>query len=405
MITAETTFHVPGYYDNAATTFMSENAKLSCEAYLDAGNPNTRYRYGRRAKTVIENARMQAAHLVGSAPEHIIFTSGGSEANNLAVRGIANHLKIIGKTKVLVSAVEHDSLYYAAHSLTREGFDVVDIPPDDGGVIRLSAVTPLLDDKTGLVCVMMVNNETGKINMTSAISNAAHNYGALFMTDVVQAISNFDINAEAAGFDFISWASHKIHGPKGAGALYARDIKLISPVIYGGESQEFGLRGGTQNVSAIAGFGAACQELRSSDVTAGALQSMCNKLTFIKELHERYPDFRYTASQDAGEELSSTSGRILNIILPGVDAESLILALGEKDICISAGSACHEDASRPSRVLTACGVSPDDARSAIRISFDGEETDDELVNLAKEIASTAAIIKSESEGFHGGVRD
>ena len=247
------------YLDNAATTQLDPRVLESMMPYLmtQYGNAGTLYRFGRAANEAIQEARARVARFIGAGPDSIIFTSGGSEANNLVFHGVRDYLKRIGRTHVLVSAVEHDSVLRAAESLIKDGFDVEYIPVLGNGTVPSAAVERALRADTGLVSVMYVNNETGVENPVGDIGSICLKHGVLFHTDCVQAAGCHPIDTTSIGCDFLSISAHKIHGPKGTGALYAKDSSILSPLIYGGHDQEFGLRGGTENVAGIVGFGRA----------------------------------------------------------------------------------------------------------------------------------------------------
>lgn len=249
------------YLDNAATTQIDRRVLESMMPYLTAqyGNAGARYKFGRAANEAIQDARAQVSRFVGAGDGNIIFTSSGSESNSLVFCGVKEHLKRIGRTHILVSAVEHDSVLRAAESLIKEGFDVGYIPVQEDGSVSLTVLEGMLRPDTGLVSVMYVNNETGAVNPVCDIGSLCMKHGVLFHTDCVQAAGCHIINAVEIGCDFLSVSSHKIHGPKGVGALYVKDTTTITPLIYGGSEQEYGLRGGTENVAGIVGFGKACE--------------------------------------------------------------------------------------------------------------------------------------------------
>lgn len=249
------------YLDAAATTQIDRRVLESMMPYLTTqyGNAGTLYKFGRAANEALQSARAQVSRFVGADNGSIIFTSGGSESNNLVFHGAKEYLKRIGRTHVLVSAVEHDSVLRAAESLTKEGFDVGYIPVQGDGSVSLTTLEGLLRPDTGLVSVMYVNNETGTVNPVCDIGSLCMKHGVLFHTDCVQAAGCHPINVVEIGCDFLSVSSHKIHGPKGVGALYVKDMATVAPLIHGGSEQEFGLRGGTENVAGIVGFGRACE--------------------------------------------------------------------------------------------------------------------------------------------------
>ena len=382
------------YLDNAATTPIDRRVLESMMPYLTTqyGNAGTLYKFGRAANEAIQNARAQVSRFVGASNGSIIFTSGGSESNNLVFRGVKEYLKRIGRTHVLVSTVEHDSVLRAAESLIKEGFDVGYIPVQGDGSVSLTALEGLLRPDTGLVSVMYVNNETGAVNPVCDIGSLCMKHGVLFHTDCVQAAGCHAIDAVEIGCDFLSVSSHKIHGPKGVGALYVKDVTTITPLIYGGAEQEYGLRGGTENVAGIVGFGRACE------LSAAQLQE---DKTYVSSLKQRFVTELTDALKEQGMDgiihINGGSimapGKTVNLRIDGVDNESLILMLDNKEICISAGSACQSHESNPSHVLTAMGLTMEEARSSVRVSFSRMNTMEEIIEAAQTIAGFIGVLR------------
>lgn len=382
------------YLDNAATTPIDRRVLESMMPYLTTqyGNAGTLYKFGRAANEAIQNARAQVSRFMGASNGSIIFTSGGSESNNLVLRGVKEYLKRIGRTHVLVSAVEHDSVLRAAESLIKEGFDVGYIPVQGDGSVSLTALEGLLRPDTGLVSVMYVNNETGAVNPVCDIGSLCMKHGVLFHTDCVQAAGCHAIDAVEIGCDFLSVSSHKIHGPKGVGALYVKDVTTITPLIYGGAEQEYGLRGGTENVAGIVGFGRACE------LSAAQLQE---DKTYVSSLKQRFVTELTDALKERGMDgiihINGGSimapGKTVNLRIDGVDNESLILMLDNKEICISAGSACQSHESNPSHVLTAMGLTMEEARSSVRVSFSRMNTMEEIIEAAQTIAGFIGVLR------------
>lgn len=382
------------YLDNAATTPIDRRVLESMMPYLTTqyGNAGTLYKFGRAANEAIQNARAQVSRFVGASNGSIVFTSGGSESNNLVFRGVKEYLKRIGRTHVLVSTVEHDSVLRAAESLIKEGFDVGYIPVQGDGSVSLTALEGLLRPDTGLVSVMYVNNETGAVNPVCDIGSLCMKHGVLFHTDCVQAAGCHAIDAVEIGCDFLSVSSHKIHGPKGVGALYVKDVTTITPLIYGGAEQEYGLRGGTENVAGIVGFGRACE------LSAAQLQE---DKTYVSSLKQRFVTELTDALKERGMDgiihINGGSimapGKTVNLRIDGVDNESLILMLDNKEICISAGSACQSHESNPSHVLTAMGLTMEEARSSVRVSFSRMNTMEEIIEAAQTIAGFIGVLR------------
>lgn len=363
------------YLDHAATTRISPKVLEAMMPYLSEsfGNPNSTHPLGRVSYEAIERSRCQVADFLHTDPEHIIFTSGGSEANNLAIRGVARYLKSIGRTKILVNCTEHESVLRSAAMLIKDGFDVQFLPVNRFGAVEVSSVMELLDDKTGLVSVMLINNELGTENPVFDICELAHEAGALFHTDCVQAAGCRELNVGEMACDFLTISGHKIYGPKGAGVLYAANTDILEPLICGSDSQEFGLRGGTQNVPAIVGMGQACEELVPRVSVTRVLKNH-----FYYELTRRCDGIHKNAA--------ANWSHILSLRFDDVDASSLSLLLGAKGICVSTGSACSSNQLEPSHVLKAIGLSDVEAWSTVRFSFSPKNTLEEAFQAAEVVA-------------------
>lgn len=358
------------YLDNAATTKIAPEVLEVITPYLEEyyGNPGAvLYKPGSIAHSAIEYARWQVASMVHVSPEQIIFTSGGTESNALSILGLSEYLKSENKTHIIVSAVEHESVLGAAERLKTEGFTVTKLPVTSDGTVSVVQLKEAITPETGLVSVMYVNNELGSVNPVEQIGAVCEERGVLFHTDCVQAAGTVPIDAVKLKCDFLSISSHKIHGPKGAGALYAKQKSILRPIIPGGHFQEHGLRGGTQNVPAIVGFGEACE------LTAKNLSMDIHRVSYVKQ---RF--FEHLTKMIKPEYLDRLTvnglpvidaGKILNLTIKGVDAESLIMMLDTKGVCVSMGAACTGSKSEPSHVLTAIGLSPETARNTLRFSF------------------------------------
>lgn len=389
------------YLDNAATTKPSEKVIAKALQYMteNFGNAGSIYSLGTEAKRAVEEARKQVAELISAQPEQIIFTSGGTEANNLALFGMRDYLQSIGKTQIIVSAGEHDSVFRAVEKMKIKGeFDIQILPINSNGCVEIDKLVSLLTPKTGLVSVMYVNNELGAVNNIKLIANECKKRGVLFHTDCVQALGTVGINVDEIQCDMLSVSSHKIHGLKGVGALYAKNPTLLNPVVIGGAHQEYGLRGGTENVAGIAAFGQACREAKEKLKTiqfgiSKAKSTFLTKLTADLHSYNLFDIFHDNAMSGCNES------KILNLRFDGIDAETLILLLSAADVFVSAGSACHSHESTPSRVLQAIGLSPEEARCSIRISFSGEEREDELKYAAARVANCVAMLSASFDKF------
>ena len=367
------------YLDNAATTQMHEYVVREMLPYLygDYGNPGAIYKMGRTAQEAVRKARKQVADFLHTTPEHIVFTSGGSEGNNMVLRGLADHLKENGKTTIVTTPIEHSSVLRVMDYLIKLGFDIRYLPVSTGGSVDISHIEDYIDDTVGLFSVMYVNNETGAVNQIKEIAQVCDAHGILFHSDCVQAAAAFDIDVEDIGVAFITMSAHKIHGPKGVGAIYIRDLRdtpYITPLVIGGKEQEGGLRGGTENVPGIVGFGKACELMKPPE----KFRSL-----FLYELSAALADLN--PAKFAGIYVNGTgniANTILNIEVQGVDAETLILLMDVNGVAVSAGSACHSHSIEPSHVLKAMGLSDSEARSSVRISASSFQTEKDIVDAA-----------------------
>lgn len=393
------------YLDNAATTQMSPEVLDAMLPYLkdEYGNAGAVYGLGRRAADAVVKARQQVADFVGAKPEQIIFTSSGTEANNLAICGSRHYLEDISKKHIITSPTEHDSVLRAVNALCKPlspnekkcikaEFDMSFLDVNEHGVVIDSLVQTIRDD-TGLVSVMCINNEIGSVNNIKKIGEICRKKNILFHTDCVQAAGAVSIDVDEIGCDFLSFSAHKIHGPKGIGALYVRNKENLNPIINGGLHQEFGLRGGTENIPNIVGFGKAC-EMMSNDIEKNAALLGHYKYIFKQTLRSKLNDLGLENDMRINGG-SLCLGKTLSITFNNVDAEALVLTLDNRDVCISAGSACTSHESEPSHVLKAIGLSDDEARSTVRVSFSE-------YNTATEV-ERAAWLMGECVGFLRGV--
>ena len=385
------------YLDNAATTPISTSVLEAMMPYLmtSCGNPYSIHTAGRNAKAAVENARAQVAAFLNASPEQIIFTSGGSEANSLAITGVLPYLKNIGKPCIVLSATEHPSVISASTSGYAEtmGFSHAFIQPNDNGEIRPKSVRSVLEERkdVGLVSVMFINNEVGTVNDVFEIAQICREKGVLFHTDCVQAAAEIEsLDVKMIGCDFMSISSHKICGPKGVGALYVKDKSLLTPIISGSDAQESGLRGGTPDVAGIVGFGKACELMMQNDYRYTKPFEL--KMDFFRRIigqMERIEQRMFYNGQNP-----YGGGRILNLGFPGIDAQTLVLTLSSLGVCISAGSACNGEINKPSRTLTAMGLSEEDALSSVRISFSHNNTEAEIEQAVRDFVRAIQTLKN-----------
>ena len=382
------------YLDNAATTKPSPSVIEKAMLYMteEYGNASSIYPLGVRARKAIEKARSQVANAIGAEPHQIIFTSGGTEANNLAITGMLDYLHGLGKTEIMTSRVEHESVLKAVEKVCIKGqFHSRFLPVNSNGSVEIDNITSKISSKTGLISLMYVNNEVGAVSPVKEIAKLCHERGILFHTDCVQALGTIKIDVKEIGCDMMSVSAHKIRGLKGVGALYVRTPALLKPMIVGGSGQEFGKRSGTENVMGIVAFGQACEDLAEESADFPFVIASKKSLflrTLTKKLHEH--NILECFHDNAKSQFNQS--KIINFRFDGVDAETLILLLAESNVMVSAGSACHSHESVPSRVLLEIGLSPDQARNSIRVSFFGHETDEEIGFAACAIADGVKIL-------------
>lgn len=392
------------YLDNAATTQISPEVLATMMPYLaeEFGNPGTIYGLGKQASTSVANARRQVADFIGAKPEQIIFTSSGTEANNLAIIGTKEYLKRINKRCIITSAVEHESVLRAVKAVcspmpccTKSMFASHILPVSKRGSVlndTLKSAITTWGNNAGLVSIMCVNNEIGTLNNLKSIGRICRENNILFHTDCVQAAGTIPLDVDEIGCDFMSISSHKIHGSKGVGALYVRDKKYLSSIINGGSSQEFGLRGGTENVAGIVGFGKAC-ELAAKNLSENVNTVIHYKRRFCDVLKDRLSDDNLDNDMRINGLLPNCPGKTLSITFNKVDAETLVLLMDSEGVCISAGSACQSHEAKPSHVLTAIGLSDDEARSTVRISFSELNELHEVERAAKILANCVRTLR------------
>lgn len=374
------------YLDNAATTKVSPEVVEAMNPFLSDtyGNPESIHSMGRVAGKAVETARKQVAAPIGAEPDRIIFTSGGSEANTLAIIGLADHLKSIGKNHIITTQVEHHSVLECMKYLFYNGFHITYLTVDERGEIDYNMLEAAICDKTGLVSVMSVNNETGNRYNTYWIGQICRKHAVLFHTDCVQAYCGINIDVDDSCIDFLSASGHKIHAPKGVGFLYARNKELLRPIIFGG-SQEDGLRGGTHNAPYIVGMGCAA-DLANAEY----LRDIYSYGTMVRVIKDRI------LSKIPGAHVNGMphgNSKTINFRFDGVDGETLLLLLDAKGIEVSAGSACSAHYAKPSHVLSAIGLTEDEARSSIRISVSKYTTYEEIDDAIQVIANSVKQLR------------
>ena len=373
------------YLDNAATTRVSravlrEMNRAFSELYA---NPASVHQAGLQARDLMQLARERCATAIGAHPEQIVFTSGGTESNNLTILGLASSLKKQGRTHLVTTKVEHASVLAPMEFLETHGFSVTYLPVERDGSLSPETVEHAIRENTGLVSVMAINNETGNQYPVEEIGRRCKDHGVLFHTDFVQGFGQLAVNLSCV--DFLSVSAHKFHGPKGVGFLYAKQKEVLSPLLLGG-GQEGGLRPGTENVPGIAGMGLA------AELADKAFQR--NQKTFrdlsqhlLSRLHRLGVPFQVNGDP------CHQSPKILNLRFPGVDAESLLLLLSNFGVMVSTGSACSAHEVAPSHVLKALGLSDAEARSSIRVSLCESTTKESLSQFASYLVSALSMLR------------
>lgn len=366
------------YLDNAATTPLHPRVLEAMLPYLsqEYGNPSSIYRAGQDGKSAIERARRQAADVLGCHPSEIVFTSGATESDNLALAGVLWHYRLKYPEEpaphLIVSAVEHHAVLHTAEFLERQGFSLTVIPVDPEGFVAPEALREAIRPETRLISIMLANNEVGAIQPIAEIGAIAREAGVAFHTDAVQAAGALPIRVDDLKVDLLSLSAHKFRGPKGVGLLYVRKGTAIEWMQLGG-GQEGGRRGGTENVAGIVGLGAAIElSEQQREAHAATLAVLRDKLW--AELQGAIEDIELNGPRDFSRRLPNN----LNVSIRGVQGETVLLALDMIGIAASAGSACTTGNSEPSHVLLAMGQSEDRARSSIRFSV-GESTTSEQI--------------------------
>lgn len=375
------------YFDNASTTKPSnEVVREMMQTYVTAfGNPSSLHSFGRESVALIDKARSQIAKAIGAKPNEIYFTSGGTEANNWAIRGLAYANKSKGN-HIITSKIEHPSILEECKKLENEGFEVTYLDVDEKGIVKLEELLHYINNKTILISIMSANNEVGTVQHIQAIAKTANEKGIKFHTDAVQAIGNVVFDVDAMGIDAMSISSHKINGPKGVGALYVKSGVKIDNLIVGGK-QERGLRGGTQNVPAIVGFGKAIELAREEMASKNKKIRVLSEY-LLKKLDENFEDIKFN-----GHLVQRVPG-IVNISFDYIKAESIITILDLNGIAVSAGSACSAGTVEVSHVLKAMGLDDIMAQGAIRISLSASNTKEEIDYFIEKLVPIVAKLRN-----------
>ena len=377
------------YLDNSATTKVSDEVLEEMLPYLkdEFGNPSTLYSIGRESKKALEEARQRVANAINAKKDEIFFTSGGSESDNLAIKGIAFKLQKKGK-HIITSDIEHPAVKETLHFLESLDFKVTYLPVYENGIIKIEDLKEAITPETILITIMHGNNEIGTLQPIEEIGKIAHENGIVFHTDAVQTFGKVEIDVEKQNIDLLSVSSHKINGPKGVGAIYIKKGIRLIPLIHGG-GQEKGIRSGTENVPGIVGFGKACQ------LAAENLDAHYEKLSSIRdELIEKVlttiPEAYLNGSKEA------RLPNLVNFRFKAIEGESLILLLDAKGYQASTGSACSSNTLEASPVLTALGLDPVDVHGSLRISLAPESDTFDVDEFVDTIAEAVERLRQMS---------
>ncbi len=366
------------YVDNAATTAVSDEVLNEMLPYLKEhfGNPSSLYTLGTTTAAAIDKARAQVATALNALPQEIFFTGCGTESDNWAITSICRSLKNRGKNHIITSKFEHHAVLHVVKALEKEGFEVTYLEVYENGIVRAEDVKNAIKDTTALVSIMYVNNEIGTIQPISEIGAICKEKGVLFHTDAVQAVGWVEIDVKAQNIDLLSLSGHKIHAPKGVGALYARKGLVLQNFMHGG-AQERGKRAGTENVASIVALGKAI-EIVCSDIKA-----RCEK---AKKLSDKLIEgaLKIERSRLNGDREKRLPSNV-SFCFEGVEGEALLLLLDFKGICGSSGSACTSGSLDPSHVLLSLGLPHEIAHGSLRVSFSDENTEEDVDYILKEL--------------------
>jgi len=373
----------PVYLDHAATTPVRDEVFDAMRPFFGRrfGNPSSAHRWGREARAALDEARERVAHCLGARSDELCFTSGGTEADNLAILGAWRAMREKGRTSIVTSPIEHKAILGAVHQAAREGAEerILDVNCD--GCVSMESFDSLVDDSVAICSVMWVNNEVGVIQPIPELAQRTHSRGVVMHTDAVQALGKVEIDAAKQQFDLLSISGHKIGAPKGIGALFIRRGTPLQPLMHGG-TQDRGRRPGTENVASVIGLA------RAVELALEERNAECNRIGELRQrlemaLLEKIPDAVIHGRN------ASRAPHVLNISIPGTDSESLLMALDLKGIAASGGSACQSGSISPSHVLVAMGVAPELAGAAIRFSLGALTTDECVARVAEVLPALA----------------
>jgi len=366
------------YLDHNATTPVDSTVVDTVSNVLRDcyGNASSVHTFGQSAKALLDDARASVAALLGAKPAEIVFTGGGTESDNIAIRGAAGVSSPNGRRHLIASTIEHEAVLNTIKDLTRHGWTATYLPVGASGIVNPSDLETAITDQTALVSVMHANNEIGTLQPITELASIAHAHGALFHTDAVQTAGKYHLSTSELGVDLLSISGHKFNGPKGVGALWVRRGTRLTSSLTGGR-QERNRRAGTENVAGIAGLGVAAQV---------ALHKLNGEASRLGRLRDRLES--EILCNVSGAELNGTGKRVsntTNISFDGIEAEALLIALDLEGIAVSTGSACSSGTLEPSHVLRAMGFSPQRAQSSIRFSLGLGNTEEHVTRVVKSL--------------------
>lgn len=375
------------YMDHSATSPVDPQVLKEMLPYFkeNFGNASTLYSLGREARTAMEKARKQVASLIGANPDEIYFTSGGTESDNIAIKGTVNRLQNQGH-HIITSAIEHPAVEETCKYLEKNGFEVTYLPVGAEGIVKVADVEAAIKKETILITVMHANNEIGTIQPIAKIGELANEKGIYFHTDAVQTVGKIPVDVNELKVDMLSISAHKLYGPKGIGALYIRKGTRLDPLLHGG-GHERGIRPGTENISGVVGLGKACQLAEENlEVSMKQISNLRDKLIegVLEQIDQSYLNGHPT------QRLPNNA----NFRFSSIEGESLVLQLDAKGIASSTGSACSSKKLEPSQVLMAIGLKEVDAHGSLRLSLGKENTEEEIDYVIESIKEVVERLRS-----------
>ncbi len=374
------------YMDHSATSPVDTQVFEAMKPYFveKFGNASTLYSLGRDARKAMESARAHVASLIGAKADEIIFTSGGTESDNIAIKGTAYRLKDKGN-HIITSAIEHPAVEETCKYLEKIGFEVTYLPVYEEGIVRISDLEDAITDKTILITIMHANNEIGTIQPIAEIGKIAREKKIYFHTDAVQTVGKIPVNVEELNVDMLSLSAHKVYGPKGIGALYVKKGVRLEPIVHGG-GHEKGLRPGTENVSGIVGLGKACEL---------AEKNLIDNAKYITNLRDKLIKGVLDSVEQSylnGHPTKRLPNNV-NFRFASIEGESLVLHLDSKGVAASTGSACSSKKLEPSHVLTAIGLKEVDAHGSLRLTLGKENTEEDIEHAIKSIQEVVETLR------------